>query len=85
MSLALHIHGNERLEELTSNLFNQFLEKTGATDRAFLRGVCWEDIAAVENTVQVDIFLYDLDVVVGSMIGDLARWSLGKDSNTVRL
>ena len=44
-----------------------------------------QDIAAVENIVPADVFLYDIDIVQGSMIGELARRSVGKDSNTVRL
>ena len=37
-----------------------------------------EDIAAVEDFVQADIFLYDMDIVDGSTIGELARRSVGK-------
>ena len=83
-ALALHLHGNERLEEETSKLFNRFLEKTGGTDPANFRGVCKEDIAPVEDIVQAEFFLYDFDIVDGSMIGELGR-SVGKHSNTVQL
>ena len=84
-ALALHLQGTERLEEETSKLFNLFLKKTGGTDPANFRGVCMEDIAAVEDNVQADIFLYDIDIVDGSMIGELVRRSVGKHSNSVRL
>ena len=36
-ALALRLHGNEILEEETSNLFNQFRGKTGGIDPANLR------------------------------------------------
>ena len=74
-----------RDELATSNLFNLFLEKTGGTDPANFRGSHLQDIAIVEDIVQADIFLYVIDIVNGSMIGELAMRSIGKHSNTVRL
>ena len=44
-----------------------------------------QDIAIVEDIVQADIFLYNIDIVDGSMNGKLARRSVGNHSNTVRL
>ena len=41
-ALVLRFHGNERLEEETSMIFNLFLKKTGGTDPANFRGVCVE-------------------------------------------
>ena len=83
-ALVLHLHGIERLEEETSNLFNLFFETTGGTDPGNFRGVCMEDITAVEHIVCADIFLYDIDIIYRSMIGEIARRSAGKHSNTVR-
>ena len=44
-----------------------------------------EDIAAVEDFVQADIILYDIEIVDGSTIVELARKNVGKKSNTLRL
>ena len=55
------------------------------TDPAKIRGVCMEGTAAVEDFVLTDVFLYNTDIVDGSMIGELARWSAGKHSTAVRL
>ena len=44
-----------------------------------------EAIAAVEDIEQADSFLYDIDLVGGSMIGELARRGVGKHSIVVRL
>ena len=44
-----------------------------------------DNAAAVEDFVQQDVFLYDIDIVEWSMIGELERRSVGKHSNTVRL
>ena len=64
----MHFHGNERLEEETSEFFNIFLKKSIETDPENFRGVCMEGIAAVEDIVQADILLFDIDIVDGSMI-----------------
>ena len=44
-----------------------------------------EGIAAVEDIVWADNFLYYIDIFDRSMIGELARTSVDKNSNTVRL
>ena len=44
-----------------------------------------EDIAAVEYFVQTAIFVYDFDIVNGSMFGELARRSVGKLPTTMPL
>ena len=43
------------------------------------------DIAAVEDIVLAENFLYDIDIVDRSMIGELAERSVGKHCITVRL
>ena len=53
----LQLHGNEKLDEEASELLNLFLEKNGWIDAANFRGVCMEDIAAVEDIVQSEFFL----------------------------
>ena len=84
-ALVLHLQGNQRLEEETSKLFDLFIEKTSGTDPTNFQGYCMEYIAAVEDIAQEDIFLYDIDIGDGSMIGELAGRSVRKHSNTVRI
>ena len=55
------------------------------TDPASFRSVCMGDIAAVEDNVQADIFLYDIDIVDGFMIGELKMRNVRKHSINVRL
>ena len=64
----MHLHRSERLEDDFSNFFIGALEKTGGIDSANFQGVCMENIAAVEDIVETDIFLYDFDTVDRSMI-----------------
>ena len=84
-ALAWHLHGDARLEEEIPKLFILYLKNTGGTDPASFRGVCREDIAAVEDNFWADVFLYDFDFVDGSMSGELGRRIAGKHSITVRL
>ena len=56
-ALALHLHGNERLEEETSKIFNLFLNNCGETDPSKFQGVHMTDIPKVEEMWQLNIFL----------------------------
>ena len=42
-------------------------------------------IPIVEDLLQVNIFLLDMDFGDGALVGELARRSVGKQSNNVRL
>ena len=43
------------------------------------------DILVVEDLLTLNILLYDIDIVHGNIIGELARRSVQKYENTVRL
>ena len=43
------------------------------------------DILIVEDLLTLNILLYDIDIVDGNIVGELARRSLQKYENTVRL
>ena len=73
MSLALHLHGNERLGEETSKIFNLFLNICGEGDPSKFQVVHMTDIPKVEEMLQLNIFLYDIDFVDGDLIVKLAR------------
>ena len=84
-ALALHLHGNERLEEETSKLFNLFLVNSTNPDPSKFQGICMDDIPSVEDTVGINIFSYDIDLIDGAMVGELARRSIKKYKKTVQL
>ena len=48
-AVALHLFGNERLEEETSNMFNLFLNNCGEGDPSKFQGVHMTDIPKVEE------------------------------------
>ena len=43
------------------------------------------DIPTVEDLLTLNIVLYDIDIVDGNIVGELARRSVQKHENTVRL
>ena len=84
-ALALHLHGNERLEEETSKLFNLFLVNSTNPDPSKFQGVCMDDIPSVEDIVGINIFIYDIDLIDGARVGELARRSIEKYEKNVQL
>ena len=84
-ALALHLHGNERLEEETSKLFNLLLVNSTNPDPSKFQGVCMDDIPSVEDIVGINIFIYDIDLIDGAMVGELARRSIKKYEKNVQL
>ena len=84
-ALALHLHVNERLEEETSKLFNLFLVNSTNPVPSKFEGVCMDDIPSVEDIVGINFFIYDMELIDGAMVGELARRSLKKYEKSVQL
>ena len=84
-ALALNLHGTQRLEEEPSKLFKFFINKTDGLSPNQFQGVPMNDIPIVEDLLTLNIVLYDIDIVDSNLIGELARRSLQKYNNTVRL
>ena len=74
-ALAVHLHGNEKLEEETSKIFNLLLYNSEERYPSKFQGVQMTDIPKVENLLQLHIFIYDIDFVDGELIGELTRRS----------
>ena len=84
-ALALHLHGNQRLQEETSKLFNLFINKKDGLSADQFHRDDMNDIPFVEDLLTSNIVLYDIDIVDGNVIGELARRIVQKYKNTVRL
>ena len=84
-AVALHLFGNERLEEETAKIFNLFLNNSEEGDVSKLQGVHLNDIPKVEDLLQLNIFLYDIDFVDGELICELCRRSIQKHEKSVKL
>ena len=84
-ALALHLHGNERLEEETSMVFSLFLINSTNPDPSKFQRICMDDIPSVEKIVAIIIFIYDIDFIDGAMVGELARRSIKKYEKNVQV
>ena len=84
-ALALHLHGNEKLEEETSKFFNIFLENSEEEDNSKHQGAHLIDIPKVEDLLQLNIFLHDTDFEVGELIVELCRRSSQIYGESVKL
>ena len=72
----------------TSKMFNLFINKLGGMSPNQFHGVHMNDTPNVEDLLTLNILLYDIDigdVVDGIIVGELARRSVQKYENTVRL
>ena len=84
-ALAIHLHRNQRLEEETSEVFNSFINKVVGLSPNQFNGVNMNDIPIFRDLVTLNILLHDIDIVDGNIIGELARRSVQKYENSVRL
>ena len=84
-ALVLRLHGNERLEEETSKLFNLFLVNSTDPGPSKIQGVCMDYVPSVEDIVGINIFNYDIDLIDGAMVGELAQRSIKKYKKSVQL
>ena len=79
------MYGNLRLEEETSNLFNLLINKMDGLSPNQFQGVHMNDVLTVEDLLTLNFLLYDIDIVDGNIVGELARRSVQKYENTVWL
>ena len=84
-ALALHLHGNEKLEEETSKIFKIFRKSSKERDASKIQSVHFNEIPKVDNLLQLNIFLYDIDFVDEELIGELCRRSIQKYETSVKL
>ena len=63
-ALTLYLHGQSNLDAHTSQLFTEFLSKSGYDPKNF-RGVSIDDLPLVEEIVERNIFIYDFDIQEG--------------------
>ena len=67
------MHGNQRLEEETSEMINLFIDKMDGLSADQFRGVHMNDTPTVEDLLTLNILLYDIDIVDGNLAGEDAR------------
>ena len=82
-ALALRLHGTTSLETSTSEIFNDW--KNRVVIRNNFVEFRWSFEFLVKDVVGKRIFIYDIDIEDGDFVGELARRSIGKYENTVKL
>ena len=75
-ALALHLHGNQRLEEEVSKLFIFLISKKDGLSPNQFQGVHMDNIPTFEDLLTVNILLSDIDIVDGNIVGGFARRSV---------
>ena len=70
-ALALHMYRNQRLEEETSKLFNLFINEMDGLSPNQFQGVHMNDVPTVEDLLTLNILLYDIDIVDGTLLENL--------------
>ena len=76
-----NLHDTQRLEEENPKFFNLLIKKMDgwSADQLYhFQGVHMHDILFVEDLLTLNILLYDIDIVEGKFIGELARPSVQK-------
>ena len=79
------MHQMGDLEKKHQKCFFLLLEVNGRTNPVIFQSVCQKDIPIVENLVQLNVFLYDVVFVEGTIIGHVFRGGRGKHSNKIQL
>ena len=72
-ALALHLHDTQQLEEEISKLFNLLINKMDRLSPNQSQGVHMNDIPTVEDLLTLNFLLYDIDIVDGNIVRELAR------------
>ena len=83
-ALTKYMNGHNDLDSHTSRYCTEFVSKSGYDPKSF-RGVSAEDLPAVEEIVQRNIFIYDFDIQEVEYVGELARRNIGRYDKTVKL
>ena len=83
-ALGLDLHGNQKLEEVTSVIFNFFINRKDGLSLPQFQGVHMNDIPVVEDLLHLTNFPYEIDIVDWKFMGELALWIVLKYGNTVR-
>ena len=76
--LAFHLQGNLRLQENTSKFSNLFIMRKDRLTCPRFHGVHMNNIPVVKQRLHLNSSLYEMDIVDGENIGELARWSVQK-------
>ena len=81
-AIAVHLYGSSELETNAIYLFSAFFYESGH-DAINFRGVSIDHLVFVENAIKHNIFIYDIDIVAGDFVAELARRSVEMYEKTI--
>ena len=84
-ALSLCLHGNSQFQEKIAMFLIILRRKQVELIQCVLKKICWIDFSFVEDLIQVDNFLYEIDLLDGEMVRNLARSRVSLGSINVRL
>ena len=82
---VLHLHRIKRLEAQFANNFKLFVNRKDELSPNQFQRVLMNDIPVVEDLLKLKILQYDIDILDGKIIGELARRTMQKYENTMSL
>ena len=74
-ALTMFLHGHSNRDAHTSQLFTEFISKSGHDPKNF-RGVSFDDLPLVEGIVEPNKSNYDFDIQEGEYVGESVRRSV---------
>ena len=83
-AIAVHLYGSSELETNAANLFSAFLHESGH-DAINFRGVSIDRLVFVGNAIKHNIFIYDIDIEEGELVGEIARRSVEMYEKNINL
>ena len=84
-ALALDLHGNYRLDDETSKHFSLFINRVDGLNPNQFQWGHMKDNPFVDDLLTLKLLQYDIGFADGITLGELARRSVLKHWNTVRL
>ena len=81
---AVHLYGSLELETKVKYLFSAFLHESGH-DAINLRGVSIDHLVFIEKAIKHNIFIYNIDIVDGDFVSELARRSVEMYEKNINL
>ena len=84
-AVCMHKTGSERVEEETKKLPNAYLTANPHLSVQNFREIGLKDLHLVERLAEVTILVYDIEVLDGGIIGELAERSLRRFDSTATL
>ena len=83
-AIAIHLFGSVDVKLQAIRIFHNFVTASGC-DPENLTGVSFDQIPIIEEQIKQNIFIYDIDIEDGEIIGGLVRRSVERYDENIKL